>query len=350
MGTVTKNLYLQGNNTNYLRVEDRPLEIKNAIQSLFSSLSKLPRSIWTLLNGEEKYNMSNLDEHKLIRKMEENNPDQNSFNIIDIGAGDYSWIESLAKFFNDKSEAFTNKSFNVFGLNGEGSPEIIVIGNVKLHYYGGFRSEDLSSEFNAKGHMLENNVDLIVSRFSLRHMIDPIGTMLQAYDLLKPNTGLILTDDFSIKYTNLDGSLLYENKPGKFEGHLKQFHIYSHLDANVLMCPSTAGARSFYHFNIQKLTPDIAKVPITYSGLVFHKGRRNVCEYKTEFSSLIQTKEMEVFSPCTGAYLSAGCLGDKELYDWFENNDLFSSDRYTYCGDITSSGDISNSTNHYDLK
>jgi hypothetical protein len=45
--------------------------------------------------------------------------------------------------------------------------------------------------------MLENNVDLIVSRFSLRHMIDPIGTMLQAYDLLKPNTGLILTDDFS---------------------------------------------------------------------------------------------------------------------------------------------------------
>jgi hypothetical protein len=31
MGTVTKNLYLQGNNTNYLRVEDRPLEIKNAI-------------------------------------------------------------------------------------------------------------------------------------------------------------------------------------------------------------------------------------------------------------------------------------------------------------------------------
>ena len=32
---------------------------------------------------------------------------------------------------------------------------------------------------------------------------------------------------------------------------------------------------------------------------------------------------MEVFSPCTGAYLSAGCLGDKELYDWFENNDLF---------------------------
>ena len=116
------------------------------------------------------------------------------------------------------------------------------------------------------------------------------------------------------------------------------------------MCPSTAGARSFYHFNIQKLTPDIAKVPITYSGLVFHKGRRNVCEYETEFSSLIQTKEMEVFSPCTGAYLSAGCLGDKELYDWFENNDLFSSDRYTYCGDITSSGDISNSTNHYDLK
>ena len=51
--------------------------------------------------------------------------------------------------------------------------------------------------------MLENNVDLIVSRFSLRHMIDPIGTMLQAYDLLKPNTCLILTDDFSIKYTNL---------------------------------------------------------------------------------------------------------------------------------------------------
>jgi len=91
----------------------------------------------------------------------------------------------MTKLFNNGDEAFTNKSFNIFSLNGEGSPEVTEIENVKLHYYGGFKSEELLSEFNAKGHKLENNVDFIVSRFSLRHMVDPIGTVLQSYDLFK---------------------------------------------------------------------------------------------------------------------------------------------------------------------
>ncbi len=89
---------------------------------------------------------------------------------------------------------------------------------------------------------------------------------------LKPNTGLMIIVDFPVTYKNLDGSLLYKS-PDKFEGHLKQFHIYSYLDANVLMCPSNTGVRSFTHFSIQKITADTAKLPITYSGLDFVSGR-----------------------------------------------------------------------------
>lgn len=351
MKVRNKNLHLQANITNYLNIENRPLELKNAINSLFSTFTETETSKWTLFNGDEYYQMSDIDEYKLLSKMVKANPDQSSFNIIDIGAGDYSWIQSMAKLFNNGDEVFANKNFNIFGLNGEGSPEVIEIENVKLHYYGGFKSEELLSEFNSKGHNLENNVDFIVSRFALRHMADPIGTVIQAYELLKPNTGLMIIDDFPITYKNLDGSSLYESHD-KFEGHLKQFHFYSYLDANVLMCPSNTGARSFTHFNIQKLSADTAKLPITYSGLNFVSGRSHTSEYETEFTSLEQTEKMEmklVSSSCANTEYYSGCYGDKELYDWFENNALFSNDpHYKYCGVIKSSGDISDD-NHYDL-
>lgn len=41
METKNKNLHLQVNATNYLRIENRPLEVKNAINSLFNSFSNL---------------------------------------------------------------------------------------------------------------------------------------------------------------------------------------------------------------------------------------------------------------------------------------------------------------------
>ncbi len=353
MSINNKDISLQNDSITYLKVEDRPLEVKNAIQSIFNQRSDKVGG-WGLFNSDKQYNMSNLDDYKLIRKIVEGNPNQDSFNIIDIGAGDYSWLNSLSSLFNDGSELFANKSFNIFGLNCEGSPKVVEIGNVKLHYYGGFKSEDLLSEFQAKGHLLENNVDLIVSRWALRHMVDPMGVVLQAYDLLKPQTGLMLLDDFSIKYENLEGALLYESNPRAYEGHLKQFHIFSHLDANVLMCPSNTGARSYYHFNIQKLTADVAKLPVTYSGLAFNENRGNACKYETEFSSLISTKELKVFSSCFGVDLRYdACLGDKELYDWFENNSLFSNEadlrHYQYCGEIKNSGEVIDYNHQCDL-
>jgi SAM-dependent methyltransferase len=326
-----------------LLFEDRPQDVKDAIQNIFNSLALKERSTWSGFNGGEKrYYICATDDYKLITKIVESNPQQTEFTVLEIGAGDFTWVRSLSTFLNDTGN-FSAKKFNIYGLNAEGTARVEEMNNVKLHYYGGFKSEDLILSFKEKGIELDQKVDFIISRWSLRHMVDPVGTVQQAFSLLKIN-GLLLVDDF---YT----PLFYNGASIDTEFHpaVKEYHLFSYFNANTLICPSNTGGRSFFQFILQKTGEELS-IPISYTGLNYNQTIRNTCPYKIKFTFTEKPKTLVIPKACEFIDLARhyNCMGGSpELYKLLQENQLFAVPEYQdesketygltlyeYCGEI----------------
>jgi len=55
-----------------------------------------------------------------------------------------------------------------------------------------------------RGFDLTNKVNLIVSKWTLCHLVDPLGTLIRMYSLLSPLKGLVITDNFYVgSYSNM---------------------------------------------------------------------------------------------------------------------------------------------------
>lgn len=316
--------------------QDRPQKIQDAINTLFDSFKEYPVSQWGL-NSEKLYNMCYLDDYKFITKIVESSPEQNRFTFVDMGAGDYSWINGLSSFIQN-DEALATKKFDIYGLNAEGSASTEIHENVNLHFYGGFKSEDLITSFSEKGHDLNGNVDLFLSRFSLRHMVDPIGITEQAFSLVKKN-GFLLVDDFRVNYKDMVGDLIPNSKHSIFE-------VMTHFDADLLICPSNIAFRSVNHFLLQK-HGDNSHIPLKYSDIIHDATIRNSCEYAIEYQYTNEPREVRISLDChfgqedSSLWNSNMFSGNKELYDWLEVNELFIANSETfkyfsqeYCGPI----------------
>ena len=76
------------------------------------------------------------------------------------------------------------------------------LGQCRLYEFGQFEIETLVDEFEKRGLQLANKVDVVVSRWCFRHLVDPVGTFTQAYDLLRPKTGHLLLDGFFFLHEN----------------------------------------------------------------------------------------------------------------------------------------------------
>lgn len=87
--------------TNYFSWENRSNDLKKYINSVFEAVSKnkIFAEGWTF-NGNSKYNMCGVDDHKLISNMVKKAPYQNKFLILDLGAGEFQWTAGMVKYFD----------------------------------------------------------------------------------------------------------------------------------------------------------------------------------------------------------------------------------------------------------
>ncbi len=120
------------------------------------------------------------------------------FYALDIGAGNYQWGRGLAKYLNSKKDIPKDVTIHIIGIRGETNLDKTVteLGQCKLYEFGKFQVETLMDEFQQRGLHLSNKVDLIVSKWCFRHLVDNVGTFTQTLDLLRPKTGHLLIDGF----------------------------------------------------------------------------------------------------------------------------------------------------------
>lgn len=292
--------------------KSRTSEINHSISRAFQSIAHNTKSGWGLFNGSDTYCIGGIKEHKLMRKLILGATKEcKDFYALDIGAGNYQWGRELAKYLSEKKDIPKDVTIHIIGIRGETNLDKAVteLGQCKLYEFGQFQIETLMDDFQKLGLQLENKVDLIVSRWCFRHLVDPVGTFTQTYDLLRIKSGHLLIDGFY--FLNED-----EICDESIDFNERMTRLCLEIGAPFLtLCYDDT--RSLDHFIVRKLDDHPCHLQKQYLGTENTRyGLKIGSETVTRFKEF---KENDVETPLLyeGDY-----RGDKDLYERLRQNGL----------------------------
>ncbi|MCP5507340.1 MAG: ankyrin repeat domain-containing protein [Chlamydiales bacterium] len=298
----------------YLSWKERTSEVNLAITRAFQAIASNTNSQWGLFNGSYTYGIGGIKEHKLMKKIIREAPSETKdFYALDIGAGNYQWGRGLAEYLNTKKDIPKDVIIHIIGIRGETNLEKAVteLGQCRLYELGQFHIETLIDEFEKRGLQLANKVDVVVSRWCFRHLVDPVGTFTQAYDLLRPKTGHLLLDGFFF---------LHENETMRDES----------IDFNekmIRLCLETRAPFLTRYYNSTRSLDHFVVIKTDERQCHLHKqylGTENPgWGWQIGSETVTRFKELE------GSDIEAAPLlwegeyrGDKDMYEWLRQNGL----------------------------
>lgn len=337
---ITKNREAQLSDTSILSISQRPQDAQDAIEQSFQELLEAPAGVsaWGY-NGEEKYEIFG-DDHRIAQKIITEAPlTQTEFYFMDIGAGDFQWGRSLAQFINSL-DLNTKREVraHIIGIRGERTlgEEIQKSGRCTLYEFGGFAIENLLSIFNQKLPGIEGKIDMVVSRWTLRHLVDPVGTFVQFYNMLRPGTGMAFFDGFLFSViSNGENPKEITWNDNSYTKNLLA------LIGSPFLIQRYNDARSFNRYVLRKADDQLCQLPMQYikAHYVAHtmRGHGYVTEFKIEENALSKLEaqisydewldvqieeEMDLFGKKIIVYPSVKVIGDDALFDWFINSGM----------------------------
>lgn len=307
---------LNENTSNFLDWRQRPKEIDEKITKAFNSLQSHVDSNWNLYNGDPEYNILSIPDHMLIKKLIQQAPlEQREFYVVDVGAGKFQWGKSLAEFINQQEDIPNDITLHIFGLRGEGGVENQqTIGKCKLYELTAFKVENVFAEFEKRGLFLENKLDLMISRWCFRHLVDPLGTFLQFFNWLRPGTGLILMDGFCV----LNKNDTWNTK--SYDPNLYLLSLLLKIKAPFLLQQWNAD-RSLNRFLLTKPDVNPCQLKMSYAGVeeeVLNAYIHSECVTKFEMGD--NTFDFIAFE--NNLDCSRVVYGDRLLYNWLRKNEL----------------------------
>lgn len=301
--TITSQLGIQ-----CLSWHARTEEINQAISRSFEEISNDTKSNWGAFNGNIEYRIAGIREDRLMIKMIKEAPlETKDFYALDVGSGNYQWGRRLANCLNDETDLPKDITIHIIGIRGESNlnETVTEIGRCKLYELGHFQIERLTDEFENEGLQLANKVDLVVSRWCFRHLVDPVGTFIQTYDLLRPQTGHLI----------FDGFYFFDEIAGGFNE--KMIRLCLETGAPFLT-RDHENCGSLNHFIMRKTDSHPCHLYKEYLGI------KNV-----DRSWTIGSQTITRFKPPEGycvdlAPLQRGGVyrGDKSMYEWLRQNGL----------------------------
>ena len=250
---------------------NRPIELQQIIDDKFDIISARAHSVWRM-NGKERYCILNILDSELVKSMIFNSPDQKIFNILDMGGGLFQWGHKLAEFIdNDNILAERDFKVNIINTGGEQYPgqDVKYTTKCTIYNFGAFKLENLKESLNKKDMFIEQHegFDLIVASWCLRHLTDPLGTMVQAYNLLKPER-LMLFDGFGFSVASEDEKYVSDEGNCFMIKFLRDTQVEFLMQENNLM-------GSYNEFMIRKSTENIKFIPY-YFEEIYDRGKDTV--------------------------------------------------------------------------
>jgi hypothetical protein len=184
----------------FLNTDARPKWMEEKVQAAFEAVSQDTSNHWTY-NGDELYQIAGVNEHRLILNMISENPNQKDFYVLDVGCGVFTWGKALQSYLNEKVDETRRDSItvNVVGITGGTDTEVNgpqdKVGCCKLYGIPTFPIENIKKwKQGALWPFIDTQevkFDLIVSRSTFQHFVDPIGTLIDTYNWVRPGGYLI---------------------------------------------------------------------------------------------------------------------------------------------------------------
>lgn len=245
----------------------------------------------------------------------------------------------LATFFSRfKTTSPIKKAINMtITASQPSTEEPFLAGNIVTHKIskciqyniGNFQIENMLEQFDALSSTdfpikdLDKKVDVIFSSFTFIHLIDPLGTLIQAYSLLRPKTGCILMDGFYY-------SIPKEDRPGspgrptvneklKASAVVGNFDVESNIYIYELLLSlnlpflinGQSHAASLNHFMLQRPDEKELELPLNYIGIQSHQKYTH--RLPNAMAAFVKTKETpKVESLYKSLYMDV--TGTPELY------------------------------------
>jgi hypothetical protein len=187
-----------------LNYNERPGFVEAYIDVAFNDVRNSHRS-WAY-NGQKSYHLFEINEHELFAKMIQNAPKkQKNFYALDLGAGNFSWVNGCAQFINQQANLPEGIKVHIIGVRGEPNGwefQEEEVGRCKLYKWGAIKIEHLVKEFQRKGLKIEGKLELCISTWTLCHCVDAVSMVMQVHDILRPGRGVFLFDQFHFTYKN----------------------------------------------------------------------------------------------------------------------------------------------------
>ncbi len=260
----------------FLNWRDRPKYIQSAVADSLRELSKHANSAWTSYNGQNTYCICGIDEHQLFKRIIQNDPQRKDFYAMDVGAGNFQWLDAFTKFINSQPDLPDDIRVHIFGVRGESyyGDEITKIGRCELHKLGAFTIEEMEDEFPKRGYKgVQGLFDLIFTKWCVRHVNDAPGTYVQLVNHLRPanslpqrTTGFLLMDGFFLLHEHDS----FESVVKNHEDNIRLTTLLLDTQMPVLI-QRYDGGRSLNHFILQRPTDVPCQIPMRYDGMVWER-------------------------------------------------------------------------------
>lgn len=157
----------------------RPVKIQNRIKKVHAVLkAKDTKSTWTY-NGSQVYDFLGISDEALLDwliSIKRENGD--ALRILDFGSGAFDWPITVANYLRDK-HSDKNIQIEIVGVTGERALTDEQIRTLQNDFAdSGIKLTLLQEvEIESIDKILQSGFDLIVSSWTLRHLVDPLGTL-----------------------------------------------------------------------------------------------------------------------------------------------------------------------------
>jgi len=236
---------------------NRPPEIQAAVDKAFKRIMRTGQQEW-LYNGDfSGYGLLNLDDDQMLRNLAFENPEKKDIYIIDVGCSTGGWGKyALEILFKDEACEKSGKHYHIFSITGgkECAETVLHRDHVTLYQFNQFKIENIDEELSKRGFNLKNNVDLIVSQWTLRHLVDPFGTLKRMYGLLTPAQGKLLSNGFWFMFNDSDRLVAF---PQYYP------NILSHT--NTILFNHNDNGRDIDHFLLVRNDEKDLRIPLIYT-------------------------------------------------------------------------------------
>ncbi len=204
----------------------------------------------------------------------------------------------------------SGKHFHIFSLTGgkECVNGVQENGCVTHYQFNQFKIENIDEELAKLGFNLKGKVDLIISDWTLRHLVDPFGTLKRMYSLLTPKQGMLLSNGFLFKFYDSDKIEAFPYKNENILAHTSAIPLFRHYDSG----------RDAGQFLLVRTDENELIIPLEYDGNVSQIPNNYQC------SSAMVT----VFKKGYISQRDAEYTGHESFKYYWNKNDLRSKELY----------------------